>query len=83
MHIATVTHRAFSSNITFADFLRNNSGPFGSEFKLIVNSMPNESLEISCYRIDKDGETYNAYVTDFNVYPKKAINNLVNYPPTP
>lgn len=39
MHIATVTHRAFSSNITFADFLRNNSGPFGSEFKLIVNSM--------------------------------------------
>ena len=90
LHIANVTHRAFSSSVTFEDFLRNNANPDGfggSEFRLVINQEhPDGTLEIYCHPLGRDGETYDGYVKHFTIDPKTAIDNLVKYlreKPTP
>lgn len=90
LHIANVTHRAFSSSVTFEDFLRNNANPEGfggSEFRLVINQEhPDGTLEIYCHPLGRDGETYDGYVKHFTIDPKQAIDNLMKYlreKPTP
>ncbi len=82
LHIANANQRAFFSQIIFEDFLLNNSneGQSGMEFRLVISRLhPDSTLEIYCHPFGRDGETFDGYVCDSEIQPKKAIDNLMKY----
>lgn len=79
LRIANASHRAFLSQVLFEDFLRKNSIG-GNEFRLVIfRDHPDGTLEFYCHPFGRDGETFDGYATGAEIYPKKAIDNLMKY----
>ena len=62
----------------FGEFLKDNSKE-GNEFRLVTNLLPDGTMEFYCHPLGRDGETYDGYAMGLNIYPKRAIENLLNY----
>ena len=61
-------------NLTFEDYLKNNL-TVGNEFRLVAKN-DNGHISFYCHTLGRDGETYDAYVSGFTIYPQKALDNL-------
>lgn len=82
LHIANANRRAFLSEVLFEDFLlkHSNSGESGMEFRLVIfNKNADGTLQVYCHPFGRDGATFDGYVKGTEVYPKRAIDNLMKY----
>jgi hypothetical protein len=80
MHIVKIKQRAFSQSFTLEQFLAANIVNIkqrGNEFRLIVKKVKPHMVEISIRPFGRDGEIYEAYVSDYDAMPKKAIDIMV------
>ena len=78
LHIANVANRALLPEVIFESFLRNNLEK-GNEFRMVATPLPDGTIEFYCHPLGRDGSTFDGYIMNSNVYPKKAIDNLIKY----
>ena len=45
---------------------------------MVVTPLPDGTIEFYCHPLGRDGSTFDGYIMNSNVYPKKAIDNLMN-----
>ncbi len=82
MKIANANKRAFLSSVLFEDFLRKSSdaSDAGNDFRLVISRKHSDgTLEFYCHPLNRDGETFDGYITGMEIYPKTAIDNLMKY----
>ena len=78
LHIANVSSRALFAETLFEDFLRKNLQG-GNEFRLVATPQKDGTLEFYIHPLGRDGSTFDGYSRGTEVYPKKAIDNLMKY----
>ena len=55
---------------TIEQYLKDN----GREYRLVI-----DGSTLYIHPLGKDGETFDGYVSGFNIYPKKPMDNISNY----